>query len=126
MTNINSRIKNIEQHSVPYDSNRQQIISARKVLTRSVTLGSDARVEITVPRGCYEVGIKASSAVTFFESAATYTKVCTKADGSIETVTFGSGYSGTNMTFPMFNQSSFWLNGSGIVVTLLFSSIEEE
>lgn len=123
--NINNGYMQADQHLVPVDSNRNQILAARKVMTRSVTLtGGVTKDEIQVPKGCYEVNIKASTAVTFYETASTYTNVDKKADGSVVTNTYGSGYSGTLMTFPLYNQRQFWLNGTG-TITIAFSSIAE-
>ncbi len=87
------------------------------VLTRYVTMtGSD--VAIVVPRGANVVNIKCASEVTFKENeSGTYTE-----DG----ITYGTGYPGTNMDFPVDDSRKFLLNGTnGAVVTLLFSSIRE-
>lgn len=122
--NINPGYQQSAQHIVPVDSNRTQILAARKVMTRSVVLtGGATKDEIQVPKGCYEVNIKADTAVTFYEAASTYTKSDDiKADGTLVTNTYGSGYSGTNMTFPLYNQRQFWVNGTG-TITIMFSSI---
>ena len=122
--NISTSMEQRDTHLVPVDSNRNQILAARKVMTRSVTLAGEAKYEIPVPKGCYEVNIKSASAVTFYESLATYTSSDLKVDGTMVTNTYGTGYNGTLMTFPIYNQRQFWLNGTG-VVTLMFSSIGE-
>ena len=107
--NINPGYQQSQQHLVPVDSNRTQILAARKVMTRTFVLtGGITKDEIQVPKGCYEVNIKASTAVTFYEVAATYTQSDLKADGTLVTNTYGSGYSGTLMTFPIYNQRQFW------------------
>lgn len=124
MSNVNVGLAQELKHSVPVDSFRNQILAARTVMTRNVTLtGGATKDEIQVPKGCYEVGIKSSSAVTFYETANTYTQFDKKQDGSLVENTYGSGYSGTNMSMPVYN-GRFWLNGTG-TVTLLFSSIRE-
>ena len=87
------------------------------VLTRNVTMtGSD--VSIAVPKGANVINIKCASEVTFKENeSGTYVE-----DG----VTYGTGYSGVNMDFPVDDSKKFLLNGaSGAVVTLLFSSTRE-
>lgn len=87
------------------------------VLTRYVTMtGSD--IAIAVPKGANVVNIKCTSEVAFKENeSGTYIE-----DG----VTYGTGYSGTNMDFPVDDSKKFLLNGTnGAVVTLLFSSIRE-
>ena len=125
MSNINLGLNHPEKHSIPVDSFRQPILAARKVMTRSVPLtGGATKDEIQVPKGCYEVNIKSSTSVTFYEAATTYTSVDKKADGTVVTNTYGSGYDGTNMVFPLYNQRQFWLNGTG-TVTIMFSSLGE-
>ena len=90
---------------------------ARGCKTASKTLtGVGTRDKIDMPEGCYEVNIKSASEVKFFEQPTAFTEV----DG----VTYGVGYAGTNMTFPVWGSRSFWLEGTG-TVTLLFSSIRE-
>ena len=122
MSNVNVGLAQELKHSVPVDSYRNQILAARTVMTRSITL-SGSKVEVQVPKGCYEVGIKCNSEVTFYETANTYTQFDKKEDGTLVENTYGSGYSGTNMSMPVYN-GRFWLNGTG-TVTLLFSSIRE-
>lgn len=121
MNNVNKNYQNYKEN-VPVDGYGNQILAARTVMTRSVVL-SGSKVEIQVPKGCYEVGIKCGSEVTFYETADTYTQFDKKEDGSLVENTYGSGYSGTNMNMPVYN-GRFWLNGTG-TVTLLFSSIRE-
>lgn len=85
------------------------------VLTRTVTLAG-ADMVIKVPKNAFEVNIKSSSSVVFKErSSGTYT------EGGI---TYGQGYTGTNMCFPVSDKRDFILNGTGSV-ELLFSSIRE-
>ena len=85
------------------------------VLTRSITLtGSD--MVIKVPKNAFEVNIKSGSIVTYKESSGgTYVE-----DG----ITYGAGYTGTNMWFPVSDKREFVLNGTG-TIELLFSSIRE-
>jgi len=85
------------------------------VLTRSVTLtGSD--MVIKVPKNAFEVNIKSGSTVTYKEkSSGTYVE-----DG----ITYGAGYTGTNMWFPVSDKREFVLNGTGMV-ELLFSCTRE-
>lgn len=122
MANINPSHIQSDIHTVPSDSFRNQILAARTVMTRTVVL-SGSKVEIQVPKGCYEVGIKCASEVTFYETAGTYNVISRNTDGSVVTNTYGTGYSGTNMNMPVYN-GNFWLNGTG-TVTLLFSSLGE-
>ena len=89
---------------------------ARKVMTTSKTLtGTGTRDPISVPTGAYEVHIKSGSDIKFYESAGTYVR-----DG----VTYGSGYTGRTMCFPVYEQRYFYLEGSG-TVQIMFSSIME-
>ena len=122
MSNVSVGLAQELKHSVPVDSYRNQILAARTVVTRSVTL-SGSKVEVQVPKGCYEVGIKCNSEVIFYETATEYVVMDIKEDGSLVENTYGSGYSGTNMNMPVYN-GRFWLNGTG-TVTLLFSSLKE-
>jgi hypothetical protein len=90
---------------------------ARTCKTASKTLtGIGTRDEIIMPEGCYEVNIKSSAEVTFYEQASSVAE----SDG----ITYGTGYAGTNMTFPVWGTRRFWLEGDGSV-SLLFSSIRE-
>ena len=122
MSNVNVGLTQEEKHSIPVDSFRNPILAARGVMTRSLVL-SGSKVEVQVPKGCYEVGIKCSSEVTFYETATTYVISDKKEDGTLVNNTYGSGYSGTNMNMPVYN-GRFWLEGTG-TVSLLFSSIRE-
>lgn len=90
---------------------------ARSVRTRKITL-SGSKVEVVMPDGCFEVNIKAADGVSefmFYESASTYT---------VDGITYGDGYNGSNMTFPVWGKSSFHLSGTGDVY-LAFSNIKE-
>ena len=98
------------------DDHGMPITGARRPLTgKKMLTGVGTKDEIKIPMGCYEVNIKSTSEVVFYESATTYIE---------EGVEYGAGYPGTNMTFPTFDLDKFWLEGTG-TVTLLFSSIRE-
>ena len=123
MSNINLGLNHPEKHSIPVDSFRQPILAAKSVMTRTKALtGIGTKDEIQVPRGCYEVNIKGTA--KFYEANTAYTENNKQADGSLTENTYGSGYSFTNATFPLYNQGQFWLEGTG-TVELLFSSIRE-
>lgn len=87
------------------------------VLTRSITMtGQDIAVD--VPKGTNIVNIRCESNVVFKEN-----EVGSYVENGI---TYGTGYTGTNMDFPVDDSKKFLLNGTnGSVVTLLFSSIRE-
>lgn len=84
-----------------------------KCLTREVVAGT--KTLINPPRGSNVVNIKCVSSVTWYEAPATYDE-----DG----VTYGVGYSGTNMDFPVVWNKPFWITNTD-TATLLFSTIRE-
>lgn len=93
---------------------------ARKPLTSKLTLvgvlGTE-RNEIIIPSGVFTISLKSNVEINFAESESTYVK-----DG----VTYGTGYPGTNMSFPVWGLSKVYVFGpAGTVVSILFPSIQE-
>lgn len=82
-----------------------------KVYSRNVVL-SGTKLEITVPKDSNTVNIKSDTDVVYYEKGVSYT---------VDGITYGTGYTGRNMTFPVNGIKSFWLTGSG-VATLLFTA----
>jgi len=119
-SNINQGMHDMENHRIPADSNRQPILAARKFMTRQITLVNTNRLQIYVPRGCYEAVLRSSSAVTVYEASATYTEV----DGGGSTITYGTGIAGTVVTIPCENMTSFYISGAtSQVVDIMFPSL---
>ena len=83
-------------------------------LTREIAL-SGSRVAVVPPKGCNNVSIRCSSEITFYESITSYVE-----DG----ITYGTGYPGTLMVFPIVQNKVFYLNGTGTVY-LLFTGTRE-
>lgn len=84
-----------------------------KCLTREVLAGT--KTLIMPPKGANVVNIKCASSVTWYEAQDTYVE-----DG----ITYGVGYTGTNMDFPVVWNRPFWITNT-VTATLLFSSIRE-
>lgn len=105
-------------HYVPSDSAKQQILSARTFMTRTLTLTGTDKVRVPVPSGVYEVVCQSNVSFKVYETAETYTE---NTGGAV--VTYGTGMSGTTLTIPVYDRD-FYISGSANqVITLLFPSL---
>ena len=103
-----------EKYYVPSDNAGNQIMSARTFMTRQITLANTDKLEIVVPRGCYEAILKSSSSFNVFESNDTYTE---------NGITYGTGISGTLITIPC-ESNSFYISGTtSQVIDIMFPSL---
>ena len=112
-SNINKSYSE-EMHMVPSDSNRNQIMSARTFMTRQIILANTNKLEVIVPKGCYEAILKSNSSFNVFESSDTYVE---------NSITYGTGISGTLITVPC-ESNSFYISGTtSQVIDIMFPSL---
>lgn len=113
----------------PGDSSGTNITSARRCLTRTLTLTGATKIKVPVPFGAYNVNITHKSATNFIY----YEGKATNGAGAYAVYTedgieYGTGKTGADMMMPCYDDSHFWIRdvstGTGDVEITFFSILE--